>query len=144
MSNNSIAFVLSVLAGLISGWMVWIFRYVIENRKHLLIAIKAMFLWKTEIRASISYIFQIKVYGGYLLVKGNRIDQYQPVGGVFKMLSSFKDTKRNYEITDDGRLPIDETSKDDLRIRVQGKNLVKLLNWFYTRKKKVSSATDDL
>lgn len=57
-----------------------------------------------------------------------------PVGGVFKMLPSFKDIKRNYEITDDDHLPIDETSKDDLRIRVQGKNLVKLFNWFYTRK----------
>lgn len=134
MSNKIIAFILSVLAGLVSGWLFWIFRYVIENRKHLLIATQAMFHWKTEIRVSISYLFQIKVKGRYLLVKGNRIDQYQPVGGVFKMLPSFKDIKRNYEITDDDRLPIDETSKDDLRIRVQGKNLVKLLSWFYSRK----------
>ena len=83
---------------------------------------------------SISYLFQIKVDGKYLLVKGNRIDQYQPVGGVFKMLPSFKQIKHDYEITDDDRLPIDETSKDDLRIRVQGKNIVKLLSWFYSRK----------
>ena len=93
-----------------------------------------MALWKTEIRVSISYLFQIKIDGKYLLVKGNRIDQYQPVGGVFKMLPSFKEIKRSYNIIDDDRLPIDETSEDDLRIRVQGKNLVKLLSWFYTRK----------
>ncbi|SDI34093.1 HU-CCDC81 and SPOR domain-containing protein [Proteiniclasticum ruminis] len=134
MSSNLIAFLLSVVAGLISGWLFWIFRYILENRKHLSVAVRAMLLWKTEIRVSISYLFQIKINGKYLLVKGNRIDQYQPVGGVFKMLPSFKDIKRNYEITDDDHLPIDETSKDDLRIRVQGKNLVKLFNWFYTRK----------
>ncbi|ABR46434.1 hypothetical protein Amet_0199 [Alkaliphilus metalliredigens QYMF] len=134
MNENIIAFILSVLAGLVSGWLVWIFRYVIGNRKHLLITIKAMRLWNTEIRVSISYLFRIRVSGKYMLVKGNRIDQYQPVGGVFKMLPSFKDIKHNYEITDDDRLPIDETSKDDLRIRVQGKHLVKLLSWFYTRK----------
>lgn len=134
MSSNLSAFLLSVLAGLISGWLFWIFRYILDNRKILSVAIRAMILWKKEIRVSISYLFQIKIDGKHLLVKGNRIDQYQPVGGVFKMLSSFKDMKRNYEITDDDHLPIDETSKDDLRIRVKGKNLVKLLNWFYTRK----------
>lgn len=134
MSSNLIAFLLSIVAGLISGWLFWIFRYIFDNRKILSVAIRAMILWKKEIRVSISYLFQIKINGKYLLVKGNRIDQYQPVGGVFKMLPSFKDMKRNYEITDDDHLLIDETSKDDLRIRVKGKNLVKLLNWFYTRK----------
>ncbi|WP_313119819.1 SMODS-associated NUDIX domain-containing protein [Proteiniclasticum ruminis] len=134
MKENIIAFTLSVLAGLVSGWLVWIFRYVFENKRNLIVAIKAMFLWNVEIRVSISYLFQIKVSGKYLLVKGNRIDQYQPVGGVFKMLPSFKEMRRNYEIKDDGRIPIDRTSKDDLRIRVKGKNLIKLLRWFYLRK----------
>ena len=132
--SNTFTFVISVLSGLVSGWLFWIFRYVLDNKRHLLIAIKSVFLWNTEIRVSISYLFQIKVDGKYLLVKGNRIDQYQPVGGVFKMLPSFKQIKHDYEITDDDRLPIDETSKDDLRIRVQGKNIVKLLSWFYSRK----------
>lgn len=134
MKENIIAFTLSVLAGLVSGWLVWIFRYVFENKRNLIVVIRAMFLWNVEIRVSISYLFQIKVSGKYLLVKGNRIDQYQPVGGVFKMLSSFKEIRRNYEVKDDGRIPIDKTSKDDLRIRVKGKNLVKLLRWFYLRK----------
>jgi hypothetical protein len=133
MSDNLIAFLISVLAGFVSGWLVWIFRYVFENKRNLIVAIKAMFLWNVEIRVSISYLFQIKICGKYLLVKGNRIEQYQPVGGVFKMLPSFKDIKRNYEIRDDGRIPIDKTSKDDLRIRIKGKHLVKLLRWFYLR-----------
>lgn len=134
MSNDLITFVLSVVAGIVSGWLVWIFRYVFENRRNLLMAIKAMCLWNTEIRVSIAYLFKMKINGKYLLVKGNRIEQYQPVGGVFKMLPSFKELKRNYEITDDDRLPIDKTSKDDLRIRIKGKNLIKLLRWFYLRK----------
>lgn len=134
MSSNIIAFILSVLSGLITGWLAWIFKYVFENRKNLLLSIRTVLLWNNEIRVSISYLFQIKINGKYLLVKGNRIEQYQPVGGVFKMLPSFKELKRNYEITDDDQLPIDETSKDDLRIRIKGKNLIKLLRWFYLRK----------
>lgn len=133
MSNNLIAFLISVLAGLVSGWLLGISKYVYENKRNLGLAIKAMFLWNIEIRVSISYLFQIKVCGKYLLVKGNRIDQYQPVGGVFKMLPSFKDKKRSYEIKDDENIPIDKTSKDDLRIRIKGKHFVKLLRWFYLR-----------
>ncbi len=134
MKNNIIAFILSVFSGLVTGWLAWIFRYIFENRKNLKVAVKSIFLWNTEIRVSISYLFKITINGKYLLVKGNRIDQYQPVGGVFKMLPSFKELKRNYEITDDVRLQIDETSRYDLRIRIKGKNLVKLLRWFYSRK----------
>jgi len=37
------------LAGLASGWLVWIFRYVFENRRKLIVAIRAMFLWNVEI-----------------------------------------------------------------------------------------------
>lgn len=134
MRENIIGFLLSVLAGLVSGWLVWIFRYVFENKRYFTVAIKAMFLWNVEIRMSISYLFQIKVSGKYLLVKGDRFNQYQPVGGVFKMLPSFKDIKRNYKILDDNHIPIDETNKDDLRIIVKGKNLLKVLSWFKLRR----------
>ena len=96
--SNTFTFIISVLSGLVSGWLFWIFRYVLDNKRHLLIAIKSVFLWNTEIRVSISYLFQIKVDGKYLLVKGNRIDQYQPVGGVFKMLPSFKQIKHDLKI----------------------------------------------
>lgn len=126
MSTNIISFILSVLAGLKLGWLVWIFRYFFENRRNLFIAIKAIFLWNTEIRLSISYLFQIKASDKYLLIKAGRIEQYQPVGGVFKMLPSFKEIKRNCEIRDDESIPIDKTNRDDLRIRVKGKSLQKL------------------
>lgn len=134
MSAKIASFVLSVIAGLVSGWLIWIFKYIFEEWKNICIAIYSKLLWNTEIRVSISYLFQIKADNKYLLIKGSRIDQYQPVGGVFKMLDSFKEAKRNFELKDDDNLPIDETSKDDLRVRVKGKNLIKLLHWFYTRK----------
>ncbi|MGB4438858.1 MAG: hypothetical protein WBJ13_06445, partial [Sedimentibacter sp.] len=134
MSVNTASFVLSVVAGLVTGWLLWIFKFIFESRKNIRMAIYSKFLWNTEIRVSISYLFQIKADNKYLLIKGSRIDQYQPVGGVFKMLESFKETKRNFELSDDDHLPIDGTSKDDLRVRVKGKYLVKLLKWFYTRK----------
>lgn len=134
MNDTTASFVLSVIAGLVSGWLFWIFKYIFESRRNIYTVLYSKILWNTEIRISISYLFQIKADNKYFLIKGSRIDQYQPVGGVFKMLESFKEAKRSFELTDDDHLPIDETSKDDLRIRVKGKNLVKLLHWFYTRK----------
>ena len=43
MKEKIIAFTLSVLAGFVSGWLVWIFRYVFENKRNFIVAIKAMF-----------------------------------------------------------------------------------------------------
>lgn len=37
-----------------------------------------------EIRVSAAYLFRIKIENKYLLVKGNKISQYQPIGGVYK------------------------------------------------------------
>lgn len=127
-------FILSVIASWISGWLMGASKFVFLNKHRIFMAIHSKFLWDEEIRFSISYLFTIKVDGKYFLTKGSRIDQYQPFGGVFKMLPSFKESKRAFELTSDEGLPIDETSKDDLRVRVKGKHLLKFLNWFYSRK----------
>jgi hypothetical protein len=86
-----------------------------------------------EIRLSLAYLFRIKIDGKYLLVKGKRIDQYQPVGGVYKRYPPSDSVFRRLNVRDDDRLPIDDTSRDDLRVRVDGKNALALLGWFYSR-----------
>jgi len=83
-----------------------------------------------EIRLSLSYLFRIKVDGKYLLVKGNRINQYQPVGGVYKRFHSSYQKFTEWGIKDDDCLDLKDVDQDDLRIRVTRRNLFKVLKWF--------------
>lgn len=87
------------------------------------------------IRFSISYLYQIKVDDKYFLVRGNRIkDQYQPVGGVFKRFRDSNEIFRRLKILDDEHMPIDDMSRDDLRILVPGRNVIPFLHWFNSKK----------
>lgn len=83
-----------------------------------------------DIRLSCSYLFRIKIDDKYLLVKGNRINQYQPVGGVYKKYMDCKNLFKDLEVKDDKNIPIDDKSEEDLRIRVPAKNLIKFLKWY--------------
>ncbi len=87
-----------------------------------------------KIRFSISYIFRIKIDNQYLLIKGNRINQYQPIGGVYKFYPSACSLLNELEIVGDENIPIDNVNKDDLRVLVKGKNVHKFLKWFYSKK----------
>ncbi|HDR4725978.1 hypothetical protein ABR776_18195 [Bacillus cereus] len=93
-----------------------------------------------HIRFSISYLFKIKVGSDYLLVKGNRINQYQPIGGVYKFYPGVTDSFKKWDIKDDDCILIDDHSKNDLRIRVPGKHVMDFLNWFENRTSREVSA----
>jgi hypothetical protein len=83
-----------------------------------------------------SYLFRIKVEGKYLLVRGARLPQFQPVGGVFKRYTTSNGFFSRIEGLDDDTIPLDQTSKDDLRIRIKGRHLVTFLDWFNSRKER--------
>jgi len=85
-----------------------------------------------KIRVSCAYLFQIKQDGKYLLIQGDRIDQYQPVGGVYKYYNSFKEVKSKLELKDESESRFYENG--DLRLITKGKYLVKFIDWFETRK----------
>lgn len=89
---------------------------------------------RKDIRISISYLFRIKINGKFLLIKSSRIqDSYQPVGGVYKRYDSMDSSISKY-IQDDIYLEIDDRSEKDLRIRIKGKHLNKLIDWYESRK----------
>jgi hypothetical protein len=90
----------------------------------------------TYIRLSISYLFRIKVDGKYLLVRSARFPQFQPVGGVFKRYPTSTSFFQRINALDDDLLPIDQKSKDDLRIRVKGKYVIEFLKWFNSGKER--------
>ncbi|MDF3140343.1 MULTISPECIES: hypothetical protein [unclassified Streptomyces] len=89
---------------------------------------------KSEIRISASYLFRIKVDGRYLLIQGHRFPQFQPVGGVYKITRSGRAFLSGIGAQDDDLIPFDSTSKDDMRIRIKGKELSRFYSWFESRK----------
>ncbi|WP_460970837.1 SMODS-associated NUDIX domain-containing protein [Spirosoma migulaei] len=89
---------------------------------------------KTLYRVSVGYLYRIKLDDKYLLVRGKRIDQFQPVGGVRKWYTPAIDALESMGVRDDDCLPIDDTSRHDLRVRVPGKNIFEFLKWYNKQK----------
>ncbi len=86
----------------------------------------------TIIRISFAYLYRIKIGNKYLLVKNERgTGKYQPVGGVYKLLGKEKMELRNrYQVKDDNKIPIDQSSRDDYRLRMENKYLRKFVRRF--------------
>ena len=86
----------------------------------------------TNVRISFAYLFRIKVGDKYLLVRNNRgTEKFQPVGGVYQFKRGEKnELKRLYNVIDDNKIPIDESSRDDYRLRMANKYLRKFVNRF--------------
>ena len=86
----------------------------------------------TVVRISFAYLFRIKVGDKYLLVKNGRgTEKYQPVGGVYKLKGREKNELRNrYKVMDDSKIPIDKSSRDDYRLRMENRYLRKFVKRF--------------
>ena len=80
---------------------------------------------------SLSYLMRIKLSGTerYLLVKGSKVDQYQPVGGVYKIVGN-KDIYKEWE----AHPKSDDKNPDDLRFFVKAKYIPEIIRWFKSRK----------
>lgn len=86
----------------------------------------------TIIRISFAYLFRIKVGNKYLLVRNNRgTKKFQPVGGVYKLKGKEKIVLKNlFNVMDDDKIPIDKSSLDDYRLRMESKHLRKFVERF--------------
>lgn len=86
----------------------------------------------TYIRISFAYLFRIKIDGKYLLVRNERnTKKFQPVGGVYKMNDSEKNyLSENFNVLDDDKISIDESSRNDYRLRIKNKYLRKFVKRF--------------
>lgn len=87
------------------------------------------------IRISFAYLYRIKVGDKYLLVQNTRnTGKYQPVGGVYKLQGQEKVFLKNqFHVIDDNKIPIDESSRDDYRLRMENKYLRKFVKRFDSR-----------
>ena len=86
----------------------------------------------TVVRISFSYLYRIKLGDKYLLIKNDRgTDKYQPIGGVYKFEEGEKLILKNkFQIIDDSKIPIDESSYNDYRLRLKNKYLRKFIQHF--------------
>lgn len=86
----------------------------------------------TIVRISFAYLYRIRVGNQYLLVRNTRnTGKYQPVGGVYKMYGDEKNELKNlFHLMDDNKIPIDNSSRDDYRLRMQNKHLRKFIRRF--------------
>lgn len=86
----------------------------------------------TEVRISFAYLFRIKVNGKYFLVKNERgTGKYQPVGGVYKVHSEEANyLRQNFFAEDDNKIPVDESSKGDYRLRFKNRYLRRFVKRF--------------
>lgn len=87
---------------------------------------------KTVIRISFAYLYRIKVGKKYLLVKNSRgTDKYQPVGGVYKLYKNEKIVLKNrFHVMDDNKVTIDNSSRDDYRLRMENRFLLDFIDRF--------------
>ena len=112
-----------------------------------------MLYWKTiigkfrnkDVRFSISYIYKIRIpdTNSYLLVRNRKIrDQLQPVGGVYKRYGDdklFEEWGYKLDNQDNG-VGSDKQTANDLRFRVKGKNVIKVIRWFEELREREVSA----
>lgn len=98
----------------------------------------------TIVRVSFAYLYRIKVGDKYLLVKNERgTEKYQPVGGVYKFKEAEKLELRNrFQVKDDDKISIDESSRNDYRLRMENKYLRKFIAHFDRKAKR--EKVDDL
>ena len=121
-----------IFVNLIVAFITFLASTIFHNRLRLKIYYQSLIRWNKNIRLSCAYLFRIRYNNKYLLIKGNRIDQYQPVGGVYKYYDSFNGLKENLELKDESESHFYENG--DLRLVTTGKHLVKFLDWFDTKK----------
>lgn len=106
-----------------------------SNRKNLKLLFETKIKHRNdEVRLSISYLFRIKHNDKFLLIHGDKIQQYQPVGGVFKHFNNFENVREEFHIKHDNEFDRQMKDASDLRIRSKGKHVTNILNWFESRK----------
>ncbi|NLQ94462.1 hypothetical protein EKS24_09800 [Streptococcus mutans] len=121
-----------IIVNLVVAFITFLFSSLFHNRLRIKIWLQSLVRWNKNIRLSCAYLFRIKYGSKYLLIKGNRIEQYQPVGGVYKYYDSFNELKTKLELKDETKNRFYEYG--DLRLITKGQHLVKFLDWFDTKK----------
>lgn len=119
-----------VLAGAAFGIGIAILDQAVHNGKYLRLGFYAVCHPRSRIRVSVSYLYRIKVGTDYMLIRGHRFQQFQPVGGVYKILPKSTTILSKFQALDDDLVPVDPKSQHDLRLRIPSAHLIGFMRWF--------------
>lgn len=120
----------TVAIGVLVAALIAFSHAAVSNRRVLRFAWYSLVYARETVRISASYLYKIKVDDQYLLIRGHRYPQMQPVGGVYKIFPSGHSSLQDVGAVDDDLIPFDERSDKDLRIRIPGKFIHKFVQWF--------------
>lgn len=112
--------------------VVGLFEIVCSAGKYFWTKVKCtLFIPNKIVYVSLSYLLKIKLPGSekYFLVKGSKIEQYQPVGGVYKLVGN-KDISKDWQAS----IKPDSRNPKDLRFFIKAKYLPHVLKWFKSGK----------
>ena len=87
-----------------------------------------------RIRFSISALVRVRVDDQFLLVRGYRIERFQPVGGVLKYYPTALPELMACGLEPDVLYERDEVNENDLRIVVRADRLCRFLKWYESGK----------
>ncbi|MEU3556892.1 hypothetical protein [Streptomyces fragilis] len=123
----------SIASGAVISLIIPLLDSIVANRLNLRHLWYSVRYGNQDVRISAAYLFRIKIDGKYLLIKGRRFSQLQPVGGVYKVSESGKHFLVSIGAQDDSLIPIDTASSDDLRVRFKGSKIPRFYSWFDSR-----------
>lgn len=118
--------------GIITTCLIGIYETVKCHGKYFWTAMKCRLLIPNKkVYVTLSYLLRVKLSGieKYLLVKGSKIDQYQPVGGVYQLVGN-KDIYKDWEASPKA----DIANPKDLRFFVKAKHVPEIIDWFKSEK----------
>ncbi|MGJ8592206.1 MAG: hypothetical protein ACSHXF_06640 [Aquaticitalea sp.] len=121
-----------VAVGFIMTSVAGVYEIIKSNGEYFWVAIKCWLQIPNKlVYVSLSYLIRIKLDGTerYFLVKGGKINQYQPVGGVYKLVGN-KSIKKDW----DASIKPDSKNPRDLRFFIKAKHLPDVLKWFESGK----------
>jgi hypothetical protein len=126
-----VALIINILAAPVSFFII----DALSNLRRIPLLIQTKIRYRNQhIRLSFAYLFRIKVKVKYMLVKSRKGNYYQLVGGAYKRYLSTEKLFDRYAIKSDR---IFETShgiaKNDLRMHVPGKFVLKIIDWFNSK-----------
>lgn len=134
--NDSISnTIFSLSIELVGGILLFGLLQILQNINRLWLYFQTqVLLRKKEIRLSIAYLFRIKIDNKYLLVKSRTRNYYQPVGGAFKTLPGSEKVFEKLKVKPDRLVETEHgIAKNDLRIYINGVNVIEFLEWFNSK-----------
>jgi hypothetical protein len=126
--------VFAIVTGIIASVLFLLVQEVASNAAYRRYWIATLLHRREPYRMSMSYLVLVALEGDdddqVLLVASRRFDHFQPVGGVYKFFPEAKAELERCGYEPDPLIPKDDASRDDLRLVVRGRHVLRFLRWF--------------